>query len=147
MYILIMAHENGPTPEELGIVWDESESDVAGQIEFEDGNIPQTVEDLGTLHDLGSLVEFDLEPEPGTYKTSQVIMAGEAGVVTAKVSRFVRGSEEVLDSVTGVPLEGGELVVEIGSAGPITWESFKMLHEQSGGEHIPGITIGPEDLV
>lgn len=136
------------SPDDIEIIPERS-PDVS-EIEFEDGDngdVTQTTEDLDTLHDLGSLVEFGLEPEPGTYKTSQVIMAGEAGVVTAKVSRFVRGSKEVLDSVTGVPLEDGELVVEIGSAGPITWESFKMLHEQSGGEHIPGITVGPEDFV
>lgn len=161
--------ENKPTPEALGIIFmDETEEpgdpgpgdmdielfeEPAQQgggnlgIEFEvQTGTAETDTDLKSFNDLGSLVGFDLVPEPGTYKTDQTITVGESGYVRAKVSVFKQEGPEILDSITGAPLRDGELVVEIGSAGPITWESFKMLHEQSGGEYSPGITISSEDL-
>jgi len=126
-------------------------------IVFEDGpdDAVDAVEGLSKLSDLGEILDFNDEgngplggdpPEPGVYRTSQTVAPGEIGDVAAKVYYF-GGDAEVLDTVTGEPLAFGETVVQIGSAGPIKWDTFRMLHRQSGGRYSPGITLGPEDFV
>lgn len=117
---------------------------VAGGIEWLNENIEWLDEGRD---DLCNLVLRGEQPLPGEYKTEFVIVPGDTGLVKANVYTYTEDAQNVVtDAVLGTPLKHGELVVEIGSAGPIGWDTFKMLVTQSGGRYAPDISITQADL-
>jgi len=101
----------------------------------------------GKKDDLFGFVQAGRLPPPGEYRTEFKITYGETGSVTAEVYIYNKNPEDVgVDAVSGATLHDGDLVVRIGSSGPITWNTFRALVEQSGGEYFTGININIEDV-